>query len=257
MNHYLACASKKKTAHSSYYPRGTAYHTYCRDRCGFRVADRSRLFAYFAYVALSLSLSPFGLGGFSTRWRLERGSSLLQKRTVALHSPATIPRMYKRQRGRVIKSSPAIFSECCAQLVVVVVCTRNATEHSCKYTLACIGRRRENGHEIRGRWRRGVSTYSRIRRRGVTLFHESADRIALIARRVKLPRSLLIERSARVRPPACLPACLAACMAACLPACLPVGQNRARSVTRMRASGVFSSLRAILGRILRLVLRAD
>lgn len=36
------------------------------------------------------------------------------------------------------------------------------------------------------------------RRVGVTLFRESADRIALIARRVKLPRSPLIERSARV-----------------------------------------------------------
>lgn len=44
-------------------------------------------------------------------------------------------------------------------------------------------------------------TYSHIQRvAGVTLFHESADRIALIARRVKLPQSPLIERSARVRP---------------------------------------------------------
>lgn len=49
------------------------------------------------------------------------------------------------------------------------------------------------------RERREGGTYSHIQRRvGVTLFRESADRIALIARRVKLPRSPLIERSARV-----------------------------------------------------------
>lgn len=55
---------------------------------------------------------------------------------------------------------------------------------------------REKERETRGG---GGGTYSRIQRRvGVTLFRESADRIALIARRVKLPRSPLIERSARV-----------------------------------------------------------
>jgi len=38
------------------------------------------------------------------------------------------------------------------------------------------------------------SIYSCIQRRaGVTLFHESADRIALIARRVKLPRGRLLS----------------------------------------------------------------
>lgn len=39
-----------------------------------------------------------------------------------------------------------------------------------------------------------VSIYSCIQRRtGVTLFHESIDRIALIARRVKLPRGRLLS----------------------------------------------------------------
>lgn len=70
-------------------------------------------------------------------------------------------------------------------------------------------------------------TYSHIQRvAGVTLFHESADRIALIARRVKLPQSPLIERSARVRPVRL--------------ACVRIRtENRARIT-----SGVFSSLRS-------------
>lgn len=42
------------------------------------------------------------------------------------------------------------------------------------------------------------SIYPRIQLRSVTLFHESTDRIALIAWRVKLPRPPLIDESARV-----------------------------------------------------------
>lgn len=54
----------------------------------------------------------------------------------------------------------------------------------------------ENGRE--GRAAHGGSTYPRIQLHSVTLFHESTDRIALIARRVKLPRPPLIDESARV-----------------------------------------------------------
>lgn len=75
-----------------------------------------------------------------------------------------------------------------------------------------------------------VSIYSCIQRRtGVTLFHESIDRIALIARRVKLPRGRLLSSD------------LLECVAWLG---LPVSRPGESCV---HASGVFSSPRAIVG----------
>lgn len=94
------------------------------------------------------------------------------------------------------------------------------------------GREREGRRGTAYRYEKEGSIYSCIQRRtSVTLFYESVDRIALIARRVKLPRGRLLSSD------------LLECVAWSGLAWLGCAGNGESCV---HASGVFSSLRVIV-----------